>query len=102
FASTGALSPLTPGSPAERMAAEAPVIGVQNGSGNPSVGTRTQQYLDSLGAQVAQVSDGPASSVTVLVDHTGNPHTLSFLAQLMGVPSSRILHEFDPNHAYEV
>lgn len=102
FASTGALSPLTPGSPAERMAAEAPVIGIQNGSGNPSLGTRTQQYLDSLGAHVTQVSDGPASSVTVLVDHSGNPHTLTFLAELMGVPSSRILHEFDPNHAFEV
>jgi len=99
---TGALSALTPGTPAERMAAEAPVISIQNGSGNPTVGTRTQQYLDSLGAQVLQVTEGPASSLTVLVDHSGNPHTLTFLAELMGVPSSRILHEFDPSHPYEI
>ncbi|UYN91648.1 MAG: LCP family protein [Anaerolineales bacterium] len=98
----GALSPLTPGSPAERMAAEAPVIGIQDGSGNSSLAARTQDYLNTLGAQVVQVFSGPASSQTVLVDHTGNPHTLSFLAELMGIPSSRILHEFDPSHAYEV
>ncbi|MBX3045957.1 MAG: LCP family protein [Anaerolineales bacterium] len=102
FASSGALSPLTPGSPAERMAAEAPVIGIQDGSGNSSLAARTQTYLNSLGAQVTQVSSGPASSQTVLVDHIGRPHTLAFLAELMGIPASRILHEFDPNHAYEV
>lgn len=102
FAATGALSPLTPGSPAERMAAEAPAIAIQNGSGDASLGVRTQEYLNSLGAHVEQVSAAPASSVTVLVDHHGSPHTLSFLAELMGVPSSRILHEFDPSHAYAV
>lgn len=98
----GALSPLTPGSPAERMAAEAPVIGIQDGSGNSSLASRTQQYLNSLGAQVVQINSGPVNSQTVLVDHTGNPHTLTFLAELMGIPASRILHEFDPSHAYEV
>ena len=44
----------------------------------------------------------PPFSQTVLVDHTGNPYTLTFLAQLLDIPSTRILHEFDANSAIDI
>lgn len=102
FASGGGLGPFTPGSAAERMAAEAPRIAIQNGSGDAGLGDRARDYLNSLGAQVLQVNSTSQVSQTVLVDHTGNPYTLAYLSQIMGVPSSRILHEFDPNHPFDV
>jgi LCP family protein required for cell wall assembly len=103
FTSGSALGPLTPGSPAERMAAEAPRIAIQNGTGDTNLAARTQDYLTSLGASVVQVNNaGVNYGQTVLVDHTGNPYTLAFLAQLMGVTNARIIHDFDPNSSIDV
>jgi hypothetical protein len=85
------------------MAAEAPRIAISNGTGDPSLATRTQDYFISLGAQV--VANNPASvsySQTVLVDHSGNPNTLAYLAQLMNISGGRIVHEFDPNSSVDV
>ncbi|MCW5876725.1 MAG: LCP family protein [Anaerolineales bacterium] len=96
------LGPLTPGSPQERMAAEAPRLLIRNDSGDAGLGERTQQYLSGLGATVVETANGPGSGQTVLVDRTGNPYTLAFLAELMGVPSARIIHEFDPNSPVDV
>jgi LCP family protein required for cell wall assembly len=103
FTSSTALGPLTPGSAAERMTAEAPRIAISNGTGDASLAARTQDYFTSLGAQV--VANNPASvsySQTVLVDHTGNPYTLAYLSQLMNVTDGRIVHEFDPNSSVDV
>ena len=103
FTSSGALGPLTPGSPAERMAAEAPRIAIQNGTGDANLATRTQDYLISLGANVVQVNNASVNyGQTVLVDHTGSPYTLAYLAQLMGVTNARIVFEFDPNSSVDV
>jgi LCP family protein required for cell wall assembly len=103
FTSSGALGPLTPGSPQERMAAEAPRIAIQNGTGDSGLGSRTQDWLAGLGAQVLQNNISPVTySQTVLVDHTGNPYTLAYLAQMMNVGSGRIVHEFDPNASADI
>ncbi len=103
FTSGSALGPLTPGSPAERMAAEAPRITIQNGTGDANLAARTQNYLTGLGASDVQVNNASVNyGQTVLVDHTGNPYTLAYLAQLMGVPNTRIIHDFDPNASVDV
>ncbi len=102
FTSGSALGPLTPGSPAERMAAEAPRITIQNGTGDANLAARTQDYLNGLGANVVQLIDVGVNYQTVLVDHTGNPYTLAYLAQLMAVPNARIIHDFDPNASVDV
>lgn len=103
FTGNSNLGPLTPGSPEERMAAEAPRISIQNGTGDANLGSRTQTYLAGLGANILEVVPAQVSlSQTVLVDHTGSPYTLAFLAQLMGVQNARIVHEFDPNSSVDV
>lgn len=97
------LGPLTPGSAEEKMEAEAPRVSILNGTNDPNLATRTQSFLAGLGANVVNVGGAQTSmSQTVLVDHTGNPYTLAYLAQLMGVPSVRIVHEFDPNATVDV
>lgn len=102
FTGNSNLGPLTPGSAEERLSAEAPSIAIRNGSGDAGLGERTAQYLSSLGASVVENNNGGGQAATVLVDRTGNPYTLAFLAQLMGVPSNRILHEFDPDSPVDV
>lgn len=103
FTGNTSLGPLTPGTPEERMAAEAPRISIQNGTSDANLGTRTQDYLAGLGANIIELRSAQVSlSQTILVDHTGNPYTLAFLAQLMGIPSARIVHEFDPNSSVDI
>jgi len=103
FTGNAGLGPLTPGSPEERLAAEAPRISIQNGTSDGSLGGRTQAFLAGLGANIVEVrATGSALSQTILVDHTGNPYTLAYLSQLMGVESSRIIHEFDPTNSIDV
>jgi hypothetical protein len=103
FTGNTSLGPLAAGSPEERMALEAPRISIQNGSGDGSLGDRTGTFLSGLGAIIAEVRGADSGlSQTVLVDHTGNPYTLAYLAQLMGVENTRINHEFDPNSSIDV
>jgi hypothetical protein len=85
------------------MVAEAARLSIQNGTSAASLGTQTQNYLEGLGATVAESTNtSTAYSQTVLIDHTGNPYTLAFLAEWMNVNSARIVHEFDPNSSIDV
>jgi hypothetical protein len=103
FTGNTILGPLTAGSPEERIAAEAPRLSIQNGTSDSGIGSRTGDFLTSLGAVVSEVRNADnVFSQTVLVDHTGNPYTLAYLAQLMGVENTRIIHEFDPNSPFDV
>jgi hypothetical protein len=102
FAGDSSLGPQTPGSAEEKMRAEAPRILISNGSSDASLAGRAQTFLSGLGANIVSASPGNASGQTVLVDHTGSPYTLAYLAQLLNVPSTRIIHEFDPNAAVDV
>lgn len=103
FTSGTALGPLTPGTAAERIAAEAPRISILNGSPDATLGARAQNHLAGLGASVVNVAPASISySQTILVDHTGNPYILAYLAQLLGIPSARIIHEFDPSSSVDV
>jgi LCP family protein required for cell wall assembly len=102
FTGNSSLGPLTPGSPEERLAAEAARISILNGTADGGLGTRTQTFLASIGANIIGVGNGSAQSQTVIVDHTGNPYTLAYLVQLMGVQSANIIHEFDPNSSVDV
>ena len=97
------LGPLTPGSPEERMAAEAPRLSIQNASSDASLGSRTQQYLAGLGANVIEVLQYQTQlSTSQLVDHTGNPYTLAYLTDLLNLSSNNIVHEFNANSAIDV
>ena len=96
FTSSSGAEPLAQGSPAELMAAEGALISLQNGSSSASLGSSTQSYLAGLGANVAEVTNASGQAATMVIDHTGNPYTLAFLADLMDLANVQIVHEFNP------
>lgn len=103
FASAGGLGPQTPGSPQERMQAEQARIAVYDGAGAAGILERTLQYLQNLGASITVSS--PAAqpyAATTIIDHTGNPHTLQFLVDLMKIRPGRIYIQYDPNASIDV
>jgi LCP family protein required for cell wall assembly len=103
FATSGALGPLTPGGRPEQMIAEAAQIGVYNSSNLEGLETSSADYLRAHGAQVAE--QGPAGQQyarTTLIDHTGNPYTLRYLAEAFFIQPEEVVLEYDPGSSIDI
>ena len=76
---------------------------VQNGTSTGGLAERVGQYFQSIGMNV--IGTGNASqpySAMTLVDYSGKPYTMKFLAQLMQIPSDHIFSQYDPNQPGDV
>jgi LCP family protein required for cell wall assembly len=69
---------------------------------NDGLASRTETYLQSLGLSVAEIGNAQETIYTSIVDYTGNPYTVGYLVDLMGIPSNRIYSQFDPNSQVDV
>jgi len=84
-------------SAAQRVAAEAAVIELRNGTLTPGLATYTDEYLRQNGLTAAVISNAEqVYANTTLIVYAGKPHTIEFLAQLLNVPQSRVFQRFDP------
>lgn len=79
------------------MLAEAASVGVYNGTSTAGLAGSSQEYLMSLGMNITEIGNAEATIYTTIIDYTGNPYTLQFLLDLIGVTGARIFHSFDPN-----
>jgi len=103
FADTGGLSPAVTGDAQQQMQAEAARVALYNASQNPGLGARGSAYLHSQGMNIVQIADSDKKYAgTILVDHTGNPYTLNYLAQLMKIPPDHIYTKLDLNNPVDV
>jgi LCP family protein required for cell wall assembly len=100
--STGTLGPLAPGSAAERMAMESASIVLVNGSQVDGLAGLTQNLLVAQGANVVEIQDGEATSQTRIIDYTGNPHTVQYLAEYLGLAEGRLEIAYDPSSPVDV
>jgi photosystem II stability/assembly factor-like uncharacterized protein len=70
-------------------------ISILNGSGMTGLASKTSDYLTGLGGNVIVTGDaGQFYNQTTIVDFTGNPYTVSYLASLMGVQTTFIRTEY--------
>jgi len=95
--STGTLGPLTPGNKQEKMIAEGASISIMNGSSNGGLGNMTEILLSEMGANVINSGDGNYQNYTSIVDYTGNPHTVSYLIEFLGINPGSSELRYDPN-----
>ena len=103
FTSSAGIGPLTPGSASERVAAEAPRISIQNGTSDPNIAAQTEAHLRELGVEVVEVRTASASyASSVVVDHSGKPFTLAYLAEWMDISPARIVHEMNLSAATDI
>lgn len=100
--STGTLGPLAPGTTAERMAMESASIVLVNGSQVDGLAGQTLNLLEAEGASVVETLDGEYTNQTMIIDYTGNPHTVQFLADFLGVADGRFELQFDPTNPVDV
>ena len=103
FSSGGVRSPVANNSQSsDLMKMEAAQVAIYNGSGQGGLAESTQIYLMAQGMLVASVGNADLVGATLIYDYTGNPYTVEYLANLMGVNSARIFSRFDPNSTIDV
>ena len=104
FTVTGPAAPIAPkAGTREQMEAEAAVVSVLNGTLTPGLASTTANYLISQGIQ--QVGPGNADELytqTAIIDYTGNPNTIQYLVELMGISPSQIYHRYDETSSVDV
>lgn len=85
------------------MVAEQARLMVQNGTSTGDLAERLGQYLKSSGMNVIGTGNADQHySQMTLVDYTGKPYTMEFLAGLMQIPADHIFSRYDPNSPGDV
>jgi hypothetical protein len=84
------------------MQSEAARVGIYNGSSVSGLAGATEQFLNTLQVQVTDVGNSDAVPSTTIYDYTGNPYTVQYLVDLMGIQKTRIFNSYDPNSAVDV
>ncbi|HRN51203.1 MAG TPA: LCP family protein [Anaerolineales bacterium] len=84
------------------MQAEAATVAVYNGSNNSGVADTTRAYLQAQGFNIVTTGNANAVGATTLIDYTGNPYTLQYLVEIMGVSPGYIFSRYDPNSQVDV
>ena len=84
------------------MKMEAATVSVYNGSGLSGLADSTKSYLESQGVTVGVADSADPVTATTIYDYTGNPYTVQYLMNLMGVPVSHVFSRFDPKSAVGV
>jgi hypothetical protein len=103
FASSGALTPQSPGSAQERMVYENANVYIQNRSRSNGLAERTAEYLRSLGVNVSGVDETPDGvALTTLINRTGKPHTARYLVDLIGISDFKVVLDYDPNSRVDI
>ena len=89
--------------PQELMRLENARVSVLNGAGTPGLAARTAEYLTAQGVNVISTGDAAELySATTIVSYTGNPYTLYYLVDLMGISPNRIYNRFDPSSQVDI
>jgi polyisoprenyl-teichoic acid--peptidoglycan teichoic acid transferase len=85
------------------MAAEQARIMVQNGTQTGGLAEKAGEYFRSSGMNVVGTgnADQQYSQIT-LVDYSGKPYTMKFLAEMMKVSNDHIFSRYDPNQVGDI
>jgi len=89
--------------PVDRIIEENANVIIRNGTITPGLATRTQEYLLERDINVTWV--GNADQVyagTTLIDYTGKPYTVAYLAEILNIPPNKIFQRFDPESTVDI
>jgi LCP family protein required for cell wall assembly len=103
FFESGPASPVVNMPPAEVIAAENAKLRVLNGTATGGLAALSSDFLKSQGYNVVETGNADQLyTLTNLIDYTGNPYTLKYLAELMNVSSNQIYSRYDPASPVDV
>jgi len=104
FSAYGAANPATAGAdPKQLMLAEGAKVAVYNGTSTPGLAASTVNSLESEGVIIVQAGNAMnLHSTTTITDHTGNPHTIRYLMDQLGISAAQIIHTYEPYSEVDV
>jgi polyisoprenyl-teichoic acid--peptidoglycan teichoic acid transferase len=104
FTAEGAASPAAQGTDLlDLVKQENARVLVRNGTFTQGLGTRTADYLTSLGFNIVDVNNAEATNLTRVIDYTGNPYALQFFRSTFGMTSpSQIVFRYDPTSEVDI
>lgn len=102
FTGQSVLSPLTPGSLSERAHLEGANLLVINGSAAGGLESSTVDWLNNNGLFAVPGGSTTQFTVSTVTDHTGNPYTITYLAETLHINQNQIFHNFDPTASVDV
>jgi LCP family protein required for cell wall assembly len=90
--------------PATRLETEAAVSEVLNGTATAGLAALTADYLEQQGLQVARADNADQSdySESLIIVHTGKNYTAEYVARLLDLPLTAVVHGADPNAEYDI
>ncbi len=90
--------------PATRLAEEAAVIKVMNGTTTAGLAALTSDYLRQQGFQVMEPANADRSDYTesLIIVYTGKTYTGEYLANILGLPPTAVVHGPDPNADHDI
>lgn len=98
------LSPVQAGKTIEQLITEEEAkIAVYNGTATPALAAQAADLLKSetLNVPLTDIADRIYPSTT-LIDYTGNPYTVQFIASLLNINPMYILHSYDPTSDIDI
>jgi hypothetical protein len=101
---TEAASPEYGEDPATRLAEEAALIKVMNGTTTEGLAGLTTDYLVQQGLQTADPGNADRSDYaeSLVIVYTGKTYTAEYLTHLLGLPLTAVVHGPDPNALYDI
>lgn len=104
FATGGPLaSSVVSADSAELVKQEAARISVRNGSTTGGLAETTAAYFQNQGLTIVEVGNDNQTSSSYVIDITGKPNTISYLAKTLGLTTSQIRSAaYDPNSSVDV
>jgi LCP family protein required for cell wall assembly len=89
--------------PYDRMFEENADIAIRNGTMTAGLAAQTIDYL--LEKNLNVISGTNADQIyaqTTLIDYTGNPYTIEYLAAILNIPPSKIYQRYEPNSEADI
>lgn len=87
---------------ADLMLAESANVQLYNGAGVTGLADSTRAYLEGQGVTIFDVGNSDIVNGTTIYDYTGNPYTVAYLVNLMGIQGTRIYNRYNPNSQIDV
>ena len=90
--------------PSTRLETESATIEVLNGTTTAGLAALTAEQVQQDGLQVTRTDNADRSdySESLVIAHTGKTYTAEYLAHLLGLPPTAVVHGADPNAEYDV
>jgi LCP family protein required for cell wall assembly len=102
FGTGGALGPVANGDILELVTQEGARVSVRNGSYQAGLAASTAAWLREQGFNIVEETNADYAVYSQIYVYNGTPYALRWLSETMGVTTSNIYNQFDPNAAYDI